>query len=168
MEDTFYNDNNSYVLCRYDVKNNLNTNICYFSKINYAYKYIINNYNIIKSDDFLESYEKFLLGIHFANGHNMLIPKNYVLSFIFHDYLYELYGITENAEYVLLIFNTGTNLIGYVEGFNNYESAIFIMKEEYKEVYEDEDNENIFYDENISLIKHNDIVFGMIFKCIKY
>lgn len=40
------------------------------------------------------------------------------------------------------------------------------MKEEYKEVYED--NENIFYDENISLIKYNDIVFGMIFKCVKY
>lgn len=166
MEDTFNDDNYSYVLCRYDVKNNLKTNICYFSKINDAYKYIINNYNIIKSDNFLESYEKSLLEIHFQNGHNIYIPKNYVLSFVFDDYLYELYRIIENVEYVLLIFNTETNFIGYVEGFNNYESAIFKMKEEYKEVYED--NENIFYDENISLIKYNDIVFGMIFKCVKY
>jgi hypothetical protein len=49
------------------------------------YKYINNNYDI-KLEDFLESYNKYLLKNHHIN-----FPKNYIYSFIYTNNLYELY-----------------------------------------------------------------------------
>ena len=151
-------DNDSYILCKYDTKNNITMNTCFYKNIIDTYYYIMDNYDFIKSKDFLENYDKYLLRNNVKNCNNMLFPKNYVFSFEHENNLYELFRIKIDSEYVLLIFNLETNLIESVEGFDNYENAMYEMNKKYTELF----------DNDINLIKHNEIPFGMIFKCIKY
>jgi len=158
MEKIFNDDKNSYLCCKYNTKNILNLHTIYFANIKDAYKFINNNYDI-KLKDFLESYNIYT---HFQKND---FPKNYVFSFEYENNLYELYKIEYNCNYVLILFNIETNLIGYVGSFNNYDDAECKMINEYNIVFDDD---KIFYDKNTCLSKHNDTLFGMIFKNIKY
>ena len=163
-EKHFVNDSNSYLLCRYKIGNILEMNTIFFLTINDTYKYIIDNFNMIKPDDFYDSYLNYINGTHVKNGHNMLFSEDYVFSFEHKNYAYELYRIDKNSKYALLIFNIGMNLIGSIEGFDEHEDAVKQMKKVYIETFDDDIN--IFDDDNIELIQHNDTIFAMIFKCI--
>jgi len=155
----FNNALNSYLLCRYDKNNSLTMNTCFFSTINDAYEHIMTNFNFIKSKNFLESYDDYLNNNHIKNGHNMLFPKDYVFSFEYDKSIYELYKIIKNSNYVLLIFDISTQLVGYTQGFDTHSNALEKMKIEYRETFDET------FDNDINLIKHNDFIFGMIFEC---
>jgi hypothetical protein len=156
----FNNDSNNYILFRYNKKNILTANICFFLNIGDSYEYIINNFDFIDRKDFLLSYQNYI-----KNVHNILFPKNYVFSFEYDDNIYELYRIDKDSNYVLILFSIETQLIGYVKGFEKYTDAIEKMKKEYRETYDDD---NVFDDNNMDLVMKNDKVFGMIFRCNKY
>ena len=162
-EKNFVNDSNNYLLCRYKIGNILEMNTIFFLTINNTYNYILDNFNMIKPDNFCDRYLNYINGNHVKNGHNMLFSEDYVFSFEHNNYAYELYRIDKNSKYALLIFNIGMNLIGSIEGFNEHEDAVKQMKKEYIETFDDT---NICDDDNIELIQHNDTIFAMIFKCI--
>lgn len=122
MNDQFAGDIHSYILIKYNSIKNHHINTYYFPNINDAYKYVVDNYKVTSSD-FLESYKQYLNGSHFKNGHGMYIPHNYVFEFEYEGVLYELYGITQGSKYILATFNTESNLIGCIKGFDCYEDA---------------------------------------------
>lgn len=155
--DEFKDDFNNYLLFRYNKKNILMANICFFLNIGDSYEYIINYFDFIDRKDFLQSYLNYI-----KNKNNML--KDYVFSFEYDDNIYELYRIDKDSNYVLIIFDDETQLISYIKGFVKYTDAIEKMKKEYRETYDDD---NIFDDNNMDLVIKNDKVFGMVFRCNK-
>jgi hypothetical protein len=56
----FNNDSNNYLLFRYNKKNILTANICFFLNIGDSYEYIINNFDFIDQKDFLLSYQNYI------------------------------------------------------------------------------------------------------------
>ena len=157
FKDDFNNDSNNYLLFRYNKKNILTANICFFLNIEDSYEYIINYFDFIDRKDFLKSYQNYI-----KNENNML--KDYIFSFEYDDNIYELYRIDKDSNYVLILFSVETQLISYVKGFEKYTDAIEKMKKEYRETYDDD---NIFDDNNMDLVIKNDKVFGMVFRCNK-
>ena len=127
------------------------------------YECIINYFKFIKSDEFLKSYNEYLNGLILKNGHNMLFSKDYVISFGHDDIRYELYRIDKNSNYVLVMFISEMNLIGSVKGFDTRDDALEQIKKEFKERF---NSDVVINDSNPNLIQYEDIIFGMIFRCI--
>ena len=165
-------DNNSFILCKYNFTNLLETKICSFSMINDVFHYLTNQFYFIHKEEFLKSYLDYLNGKYGKNGHNILIPKNYVFSFQYGNDLYELYAIDKNSKYTLLTFNIYTKLIGCVQCFDSHENALTQMKINYCKIFNEEIintddifNEEIINTNEIQTIPDNGLIYGMIFKC---
>ena len=157
------NDSNSYILCKHTVGNLLTTHTSFFSTFNDVYECIINYFKFIKSDEFLKSYNEYLNGLIVKNGHNMLFSKDYVISFGHDDIRYELYRTDKNSNYALVMFISEMNLIGSVKGFDTRDDALEQIKKEFKERF---NSDVVINDSNPNLIQYEDIIFGMIFRCI--
>jgi hypothetical protein len=151
-------DNYSYILCRYNSDNLLETKISSFLEINNVYEYLINQFNFLDEDTFHQSY------LDYVNNYittSKIILRNHILSFESLYYSYELYVIDINSSYALLTFNK-ENLIDSVETFDSHENALDQMKKNYSNTFNDD---NITTTSDILMIPNNGSVFGMIFKC---
>ena len=143
-------DNYSYILCRYNSDNLLETKISCFSEINNVYEYLKTQFNFLDEDAFQQNH------LNYVNTYitPKIILRNYIFSFESQNYLYELYIIDINSSYALLTFNK-ENLIDSVETFDSHDNALDQMKKNYSNTFND----------NIIMIPNNTSIFGMIFKC---
>jgi hypothetical protein len=149
-------DKYSYILCRYNSNNLLETKICSFLEINNVYEYLINQFNFIDEDTFQKNYLNYINNYSVTNT----ILNNNILLFESQDNKYSLYIIDKNSSYALLTFNE-QKLIDSVETFNNHNNALDKMKENYSNIFEDD----ITNTNNVLMIPNNASIFGMIFKC---
>ena len=148
-------DNYSYILCRYNPNNLLETKICSFLEINDVYKYLINQFNFLDEDTFQKNY------LNYINNFIALKPiNNHIFSFDSQENIYDLYIVDRNSYYALLTFNE-EKLIDSIETFDNHNNALHKMKENYSNIFDDD----ITNTSNVLMIPNNASVFGMIFKC---
>lgn len=83
-------------------------NTIFFLTINNTYNYILDNFNMIKPDNFCDSYLNYINGTHVKNGHNMLFSEDYVFSF------------ERNNKYFLYFPAVIFIMIGYIMKNTNY------------------------------------------------
>jgi hypothetical protein len=145
----FANDSNSYVLCKYNTKNLIGTQIAFYISIEDTFEYIISTYKQ-KENDFYKKY--------------MLHQDGCVFNFEYEQNIYELYKVEKNSNYVLIIFDLETNLINFVEGFNNEKNALKNMKKQFENISKTYELQKKF-EQNI--IFNDNKIFGMTSKCIK-
>jgi hypothetical protein len=148
-------NNYSYILCRYNSNNLLETKVLSFLEIDNVYEYLKSQFNFLDEDRFQQNY------INYVNNDITIILTNHIFSFESDNYLYNLYIIDKNSSYALLTFNE-ENLIKTVETFNSHDNALNQMKINYYNTFNDD---NITTTSDILMIPNNGSVFGMIFKC---
>lgn len=148
----FENDFDSYVLCRYNTKNLIDTQTAYYISIKDIFEYVVSVCKQNK-DEFIKKYLSHQSGC--------------IFNFEYEQNIYELYKIEKNSAYVLIIFDLETDLINSVKGFGDEESALKNMKKQLKNTSKKKNRElQKNFEQNVIHL-NNKKIFGMVSKCAK-